>query len=65
VSSYFKDLLVRVGATFAFTFLSIFSLEDLSTADSAAIAGGAAALALVQAALGKFVGNPDDAGLTK
>lgn len=65
MSSYFKDLLVRVGATFAFTFLSLFSLEDLGTADNAAIAGGAAALALVQAALGKFVGKPEDAGLTK
>jgi hypothetical protein len=65
VSSYFKDLLVRVGATFAFTFLSLFSLEDLGTADNAAIAGGAAALALVQAWLGKFVGKPEDAGLTK
>lgn len=65
MTSYLKDLLVRVGATFAFTFLSIFSLEDLSTADNALIAGGAAALALVQAALGKFVGDPDNAGLTK
>jgi hypothetical protein len=65
VTSYFKDLLVRVGATFAFTFLSLFSLEDLGTADNAAIAGGAAALALVQAALGKYVGDRNNAGITK
>lgn len=65
MTSYFKDLLVRVGATFAFTFLSMFSLADLSTADEAAVSAGAAALALVQAWLGKFVGSEDNAGLTK
>lgn len=65
VSPYFKDLLERVAATFAFTFLSVFSFSDLSTGDDAAIAGAAAVASLVKGWLGKYLGSEDHAGLTK
>lgn len=64
MSSYFKDLVERTLATFAFTFLATFSVADLSTARDAAIAGGAAALTLIKSWLGSFVGNDEHAGLT-
>jgi hypothetical protein len=62
VNPYLKDLLERVAATAAFTFLSVFELSDLSTAESASIAAGAAALSLVKGALAKFIGD-ESAGL--
>lgn len=65
MSSYFKDLVERVAATAAFTFLSVFSVTDLSTAKGAGIAAAAAALSLVKGWLGKYVGAEDTAGLTK
>lgn len=65
MSSYFKDLAERVAATAAFTFLSVFSVTDLSTAKGAGIAAAAAALSLVKGWLGKYVGAEDSAGLTK
>ncbi len=65
MSPYFKDLLERVGATFAFTFLSVFSFSDISTSDDAAIAGAAAVASLLKGWLGKYVGSEDTAGLTK
>jgi hypothetical protein len=63
MSPYFKDLTERILATFAFAFLSVFTVSDLSTADDAAIAGGAAALSLIKGWLGKYVGKEDNAGL--
>lgn len=65
MSSYFKDLVERVAATFAFTFLGVFNLSDLSTARGAAIAGFAAVASLSKGILGAYLGRKDDAGLTK
>jgi hypothetical protein len=65
MSSYTRDLIERVAATFAFSFLSVFSFSDLSTADNAAIAGAAAAASLLKGWLGRFLGNETDAGITK
>lgn len=65
MTSYAKDFVERVVATFAFTFLSVFSFTDLSTSRDAAIGGAAAAASLIKGWLGGFVGNEDHAGLTK
>lgn len=65
MSPYFKDLVERVVATFAFTFLSVFSFTDLSTGDDALIAGAAAVASLVKGWLGKYLGDEDHAGLSK
>jgi hypothetical protein len=65
VSQYFKDLLERVVATFAFTFLSVFSFTDLSTSKDAAIGGAAAAASIIKGWLGAYLGSEDHAGLTK
>lgn len=65
MTSYFKDLLERVVATFAFTFLSVFSFTDMSTAKDAAIGGAAAAASLLKGWLGGMIGSQDHAGLTK
>jgi len=64
VSPYFKDLLERVAATFAFTFLSTFSFTDISTSKDAAIAGAAAAASLLKGWLGSVIGSKDHAGLS-
>jgi len=64
MTSYAKDLIERVAATFAFAFLSVFTFSDLSTADNAAIAGAAAAASLLKGWLGKYLGNEDSAGLS-
>lgn len=63
MSPYFRNLVERIVATFAFTFLSVFTLTDLSTATEASIAGGAAALTLIKGWLARYVGDPDNAGL--
>ena len=65
VSPYFKDLVERIVATFAFTFLSVFSFTDMSTAKDAAIGGAAAAASLLKGWLGSVTGNQDHAGLSK
>ena len=65
MTSYAKDFVERVVATFAFTFLSVFSFTDLSTSRGAVIAGAAAAASLIKGWLGGFLGNEDHAGLTK
>lgn len=62
MSTHLKDLAERVLATAAFTFLSVFSLTDLSTFKGAVIAAGAAALSLIKGALAKHVGD-ESAGL--
>lgn len=60
--SYGKDLLERVATTYAFAFLSVFSVSDLSTLRSAAIAGAAAALSLIKGLIAPKVGD-ESAGL--
>lgn len=65
MSPYFKDLVERVAATFAFTFLSVFSFTDLSTSKDAAIGGAAAAASLIKGWLGGFIGSQDHAGFSK
>lgn len=62
MSTYFKDLSLRVGAVFAFTFLSTYSFADLSNPKNALIAGVAASAEVIRGLLGKFIGNPDSAG---
>lgn len=65
MSKLVLDLVERTAATFAFSFLSVFSFTDLSTAENALIAGAAAAATVVKSWLAQFVGDPDSAGLTK
>lgn len=65
MSRYAKDFVERVLATFAFTFLSVFSFTDLSTAHDAVIAGAAATASVIKGWLGGFLGSEDHAGLTK
>lgn len=65
LSPYFKDFALRVGATFGFTFLSIFSFTDLGTSRDAAIAGAAAGAEVLRGWLGKYVGADNHAGFTK
>jgi hypothetical protein len=62
MSAYVKDLAERVAATAAFTFLSVFTVSDLSSARSAGVAAAAAALSLLKGALAKYVGD-ESAGL--
>lgn len=62
MSPYLRDLGQRVVFTFAFTFLSMFTLADLGTAKEAAVAGGAAVLMLIKGWLAKQVGDPNTAG---
>jgi hypothetical protein len=62
LSTYAKDLLLRVGAVFAFTFLSTYSFADLSNPKTALISGAAAAAEVIRGLLGKFVGDPNSAG---
>lgn len=65
MTTYFKDLSLRVVAMFAFTFLSVFSFTDLGTARGAVVAGAAAAAEVLRGWLGKFVGDPNNAGFHK
>lgn len=63
MSPYIRNLVERVGMTFAFAFLSIFTFSDLGTGKEASIAGGAAALSLIKGWLARYVGDPNNAGL--
>jgi hypothetical protein len=63
MKKYTIDLVERVAATAAFTFLSAFSVSDLSTAKDAGIAAAAAALSLVKGALAGVVSSDGGAGL--
>lgn len=63
MNPYIRNLIERVVATYAFTFLSVFTLADLSSGKEATIAGGAAALSLIKGWLARYVGDPDNAGL--
>jgi hypothetical protein len=63
MKKYTIDLVERVAATAAFTFLSAFSVSDLSTAKDAGIAAAAAALSLIKGALAGVVSSDGGAGL--
>jgi hypothetical protein len=52
-----KDFAERVGATFGFTFLSVFSFTDLSTWHDALIASAAACATVVKEGLKAAVGK--------
>lgn len=64
MKKYLVDLGERVAATAAFTFLSAFSVSDLSTGKDAGIAAAAAALSLIKGALAGYVSGGNGAGLT-
>lgn len=63
--AYLKDLAERTVTVFLVTFLSTFTVGDLSSAKGAAIAGGAAAVKLLVGLLAKRFGDPARAGFTK
>lgn len=65
MSTYAKDLALRVGAVFVFTFLSTYSFADLSNPRTALVSAGAAAAEVIRGLLGKFVGDPNSAGFHK
>lgn len=60
--SYLIDLTERVAATGAFTFLSAFSVTDMSTAKDASLASLAAVLSLAKGALAGYING--SAGVT-
>ena len=64
MKKYLVDLGERVAATAAFTFLSVFSVTDLSTGKDAGVAAAAAALTLIKGALAGYVSGGNQAGLT-
>lgn len=53
----YRDIIERTAWTFAQAFLATFAVSDLSTVKSAAIAGIAAALAVVKGAAKAKVGK--------
>lgn len=55
------DILERSVWTFLQTFLGIFVISDLATAETAAVAGVAAVLAVVKGFVATKVGEPDAA----
>lgn len=65
MSAYAKDLVLRVGAVFVFTFLSTYSFADLSNPRTALVSAGAAAAEVIRGLVGKYIGNPDSAGFHK
>ncbi|HEY6019411.1 MAG TPA: hypothetical protein VIY48_05755 [Candidatus Paceibacterota bacterium] len=62
MSAYLRDLIERVAATAAFTFLSAFNVTDLSSARSAGVAAAAASLSLLKGVLARYIGD-ESAGL--
>lgn len=52
-----KDFAERVGATFGFTFLSVFSFTDLSTWHDALIASAAASATIIKEGLKAAAGK--------
>lgn len=65
MSKYVTDLAERVAATFAFTFLSVFSVTDLSSAKGAAISATAAVLSILKGTLAGYLSAGETAGLGK
>ena len=62
MSTYVKDLLLRVGSVFVFTFLSTYSLTDLGNPKGALVSAVAAALEVIRGLVGKYIGDPNSAG---
>lgn len=62
MKDYLKDLTERVLTSGAFTFLSVFTISDLSSAKAAGVAAAAACLSLVKGALAAHIGD-ESAGL--
>jgi hypothetical protein len=60
---YVIDLSERVAATAAFTFLSAFSVTDLSTARDAGLAAAATALTLLKGVLMGYINGGAGAGI--
>jgi len=58
-----RDMAERMLATGAQTFLGIFSLTDLGSAEAAAVAAGTAVLAMVKAWIASFLGTKGTASL--
>jgi len=78
--AYLKDLAERVAATFAATFLAVWTapilsadspsgvwqaISDLSIVQKAALAGAAAVVSLAKGVLARYVGSPDTASLAR
>lgn len=53
----FRDIAERTAWTFAQAFLAAFTIDDLSTAKKAALAGAAAALAVIKGFVASKVGE--------
>lgn len=62
-TKYLVDLAERVALTFAEAFLAVFTLTDVSTLKSAAVAGGAAVLSLLKGVVAKLKGDKESASL--
>lgn len=60
---FLVDLAERVFFTFVQAFLGVFTVTDLSSAKSAAVAGVAAALSAVKGVVASFVGDRGTAAL--
>ncbi len=59
----FRDIAERAVMTFAQAFLAAFVVADLSTVKTAALAGAAAALAVIKGAIASKVGEAGTAAL--
>ena len=59
----FRDIAERAVLTFVEAFLAVFVVSDLSSIRSAAVAGAAAALAVVKGAIASKVGDTGTAAL--
>lgn len=57
MSKLVRDIAERVLATFVGAFVAVFSVADLSSAKTAAVAGAAAALALLKGLIAQYVGQ--------
>lgn len=62
MSTYVKDLSLRVFCVFAFAFLSVFSFTDLTHTREALVAGAAAVAEVIRGLVAKYIGDPDSAG---
>jgi hypothetical protein len=65
MNKFLKDLTERIVVTAVLAFLSSFSLTDLSSAKSAAVAAGTAVAQLVIGVLSQRYGDTEKAGISK
>lgn len=54
---FYRDMLERVVATFIETFLAIFVIGDMTTVETASIAGAAAGLAVIKSSVASRFGD--------